>query len=49
MVIEIDAADIGPDYPYIRAAFSGVAGLHSCIYVLSGSRYAGQDSPTSVP
>lgn len=46
-VIELDAAVLGTGYPFVRAAVSAVAGVHSVIYILSGARY--QEPGTSFP
>lgn len=49
-VIEVDAAEIGPDYPYIRVRLSdpSVATLANIVYILSGARYQGQSMPTAL-
>jgi len=49
-VIEIDAADLGPTFPYIRAYFSDAAAaqLGSCLYILSGARHQGLVNPTAL-
>ena len=47
-VIELEASELGPDYPYVRLCFSDAAAseIGACIFILSGSRY--QEPPTAL-
>lgn len=49
-VIELDAREIGPDYPWVRVRVSdpSQATLCAITYVLSGARYQGDVPPTAL-
>lgn len=49
-VIEVDADEIGPSYPFIRVRVSdtGASDLASIVYILSGPRYAMNVAPTAL-
>lgn len=49
-VIEIDAAELGESYEWLRVAFSdpGAATFGSCAVILSGTRYAKEESVTAI-
>jgi len=49
-VIEIDAAELGPDYPYVRVRLSDPAATtYACIiYLLYGGRVQGRTIPTVI-
>lgn len=39
LVIELDAKELGTEFPFVRLDLTHVAGIHSAIYILSGARY----------
>jgi hypothetical protein len=49
-VIEIDAAELTVGYPYLRVCFTdpGASALISAVAILSGARYAADQSETAI-
>lgn len=47
MVIELDACELGTEFPYVRIAATAVAGVVGAIYILSGARYQ-EPTPTAL-
>lgn len=47
LVIELDAVELGTEFPYVRIAATAVAGVIGAIYILSGARYQ-EPTPTAL-
>jgi|TARA_Y100000310_G_scaffold309531_1_gene353714 hypothetical protein len=49
-VLEVDASQLSDGFPCMRVALTdpGAATFGSIVVILSGARYAGQDSPTAI-
>lgn len=45
-VIELDAEELGPTYPFVRVCVGVAAGLIAIVYILSGARY--KEPPTAL-